>query len=164
MGNLIYVKNCLGKDGKPIKIYKIRTMELDAEHRLDELVHGFDGFGHPIIDPRVTPIGRFLRRYWVDEVPQLYNLLTGDIKLVGIRPNTEHDWQKYPKEIMERALRQQPGLMGVQYAYPPTGDFDIHLMHLTEYMDRWEKDPVQTDRDYFFRIARNIMFNNVRSS
>ena len=161
--NLIYVKKCLGKDRKPIQIYKIRTMDLDADQRLDELVDGFDSYGHPMSDPRVTPIGRFLRKYGIDEIPQLYNLSKGDIKLVGIRPNGEIDWEKYPKDLMERALKQKPGLMGVPYAYPNTDNFDELFEYLTEYMDKWEENPTKTDRDYFSRIVRNIIFNGVRS-
>ncbi len=164
MENLIYVKECLGREGKPIRIYKIRTMDLDADQRLDEIVLGFDGRGHPISDPRITLIGRFLRKYWIDELPQLYNLSKGDIKLIGIRPNGKADWQKYPTTLMERAFKQKPGLMGVQYAYPNTDNFNTHLAHLTEYMDRWEENPIKTDKIYLSRIVWNILLGKAKGS
>ncbi len=165
MKNYIYVKECLGKDGKPINIYKFRTMELGADKRLDEIVNGsFDSHGHPITDPRVTPLGRFLRKYWIDELPQLYNLARGDIKLVGIRSMREIDWDRYPRDLMERSLRQKPGLMAIQYAYPITKSFDDNLRYMGEYLDLWESDPLGTDDMYLSRIVRNIIFGGVRSS
>lgn len=139
-------------------------MELDADQRLDEVVDGFNIYGHPKVDPRVTRIGRFLRRYWIDEIPQLYNLCKGDIKLVGIRPSTEQEWQRYPKTIMERALHQKPGLMGVQYAHPNTGDFDQFLVNLEEYLDRYKSNPLETDRKYLSLIVWNILYQGVRST
>lgn len=162
--DIIYVKKCLGKDKKPIDIYKIRTMDLDADQRLDELLDGFDSHGHPLSDPRITSVGRFLRKYWVDEIPQLYNLAKGDIKLVGIRPNSEEDWQKYPEALMNRALNQKPGLMGIQYVYSNTGDFENHIIQLEEYLDRWDVNPVQVDREYLSRIVWKIVFDGIRSS
>ena len=60
----LYAKECLGKDGMPIRTYKVRTMDADAEERLDEILsRGLDSYGHIIDDPRVTPVGRLLRKY-----------------------------------------------------------------------------------------------------
>ncbi|MEA3329451.1 MAG: sugar transferase [Nanoarchaeota archaeon] len=162
--NLIYVKQCLGKDKEIVNIYKLRTMDLDADQRLDEITEGFDSYGHPIIDPRVTQLGRLLRRSWIDEIPQFYNLARGDIKLVGVRPSTEKEWRRYPTELIEGVFKQKPGLMGVQYAYPRTTNFNEHLEHMMEYIERWEKDPLITDKNYLFRILQNILFKGVRSS
>ena len=163
--NCIYVKECLGKNRRPIKVYKLRTMELDADERLDEVLKGdFDSQGKPAVDFRVTRLGRFLRKYWVDELPQLLNLAKGDMKLVGVRPMREVDWRRYPKKIMEGALEQRPGLMGVQYAYPNTEDFQDHLEQLREYLGRWGENPIKTDRDYLHRITQNILLGGVRSS
>lgn len=164
MRDCIYVKEGLGKDREPIQIYKFRTMELDADKNLDLVVDGsFDSLGKPVEDFRVTRLGKFLRKYWVDELPQLYNLARGDIKLVGIRPMREIEWKRYPGEIRERALQQKPGLMGVQYAYPNTDDFDNHLAHLSEYLDGWDENPIKTDRVYLSRIVNNILFGGIRS-
>lgn len=165
MRNYIYIKKCLGKNREPLKIYKFRTMDFNADERLDESVKEiFDSLGKPIEDLRITGIGKFLRRYWIDELPQIYNLTRGDIKLVGVRPMQEIEWKRYPEDIMERSFRQKPGLMGVQYAFPKTGNFDNHLAHLRENLDMWEENPAKTDRDYLSRIVRNIVFGGIRSS
>lgn len=165
MANSIYVKECLGEGKKPIKIYKLRTMCLDADKRLDDVINGFfDSLGKPIDDFRFVWVGKFLRRYWIDELPQLYNLAKGDIKLVGVRPMREIDWKRYPAEIMEKALRQKPGLMGVQYAHQKTSNFEDHLSYLEAYLNSWEKNPEKTDREYLSRIVFNILFRGVRSS
>lgn len=163
--DLFYVKACLGQNWKIIRVPKLRTMCLDANsHQAAVLAGEFNSQGRPVNDPRVTPLGRVLRKYWIDELPQLYNLAIGDLKLVGIRPMRLVDWAKYPEDIMPRALKQKPGLMGIQYAYPETGRFEDHVDHLREYLDAWEEDSGKTDRSYFCRIVHNILVGGIRSS
>jgi lipopolysaccharide/colanic/teichoic acid biosynthesis glycosyltransferase len=165
MRDCIYVKESLGRNREPIHVYKFRTMELDADRNLEAAISGgFDSLGNPIRDFRVTGVGKFLRKYWVDELPQFINLANGDLKLVGIRPMREIDWKRYPREIMNRALQQRPGLMGVQYAHPSTADFESHLTHLRTYLDQWEEHPARTDRDYLLKIIKNILLGGARSS
>lgn len=165
MKNLIYVKKCLGQNGEPINIYKIRTMYLGADKKLEEVViNGFDSFGKILEDPRITPIGRILRKYWIDELPQLYSLARGDIKLVGIRPREEKVWKRYPKSIMERELKQKPGLMAIDYAFERSESFGDQLNHVEDYLNLWEKNPYKTDREYFLKIIKNIILNGVRSN
>lgn len=161
----LYFRECLGKDGIPIQIYKFRTMQPNANEKLDEILNEqFDSYGKPINDQRVTAFGRFLRKYWIDELPQLYNLAQGDIKLVGVRPMKSNEWERYPYDIRQRALRQKPGLMGVQYAHLRTESFEDHLKHLREYLDEWEENPNTTDLKYLQRIMLNILLKDVRSS
>ena len=76
---------------------------------------------------------------------------------------TENTWQRYPSDINKRALDQKPGLMGVQYAFPKTESFTDHLNHLRVYLDKWEESPIKTDRQYFQKIFRNIVFQGMRS-
>ena len=160
----IYIKKCLGKDKKEINIYKIRTMIIGAETKLDEIaVNGLDSFGKHKNDPRITLIGAILRKYWIDELPQICNLIKGDLKLVGIRPKNEKDWQYYPTEIMDRTLQQKPGLMAIQYAFPHTPQFKDKLKIYEDYLDLWETDPIKTDKEYFCKIWQNIVFGGIRS-
>ena len=80
----LYFKECSGKNGKPIMICKIRTMKLDADKNLESVLsNGRNGHGKYLNDSRITEVGGVLRKYWIDELPQLYNLFKGDIKLVG---------------------------------------------------------------------------------
>lgn len=90
-----------GKDGVPFRIIKLRTMVVDAEQR--------GGAETPADDPRITRVGCFLRRYKLDELPQLVNVLVGDMSLVGPRPEVLHEVRRYNER--ERALLSvRPGL------------------------------------------------------
>ncbi len=165
MKDLFYVKECLGENMKPIYTYKFRTMIVGAEDRWNEVVgNGIDRYGKVLSDPRIIPIGGFLRRYWIDELPQLYNLMKGDLKLVGIRPMRRVEWERFPREIMERTLMQKPGLMGVPYAFQKINNFGDYIKNMEKYLGEWENDPIETDRKYFAKITRNILFGGVRSS
>ncbi|MFT7615701.1 MAG: lipopolysaccharide/colanic/teichoic acid biosynthesis glycosyltransferase [Candidatus Woesearchaeota archaeon] len=164
MGSFIYIRKCFGKNKRNLKLYKLRTMKLNADKNLKIAAqNGFDGLGKPVNDKRITFFGKFLRRYWIDELPQLYNFFKGDIKLVGIRPLSEAEWERYPPALMIRALKQKPGLMGFQYAYKKTVNFQSHLKQLEDYLHKWEQNPKKTDRHFFFRITKNILFKGVRS-
>ncbi|MFW6233233.1 MAG: sugar transferase [Nanoarchaeota archaeon] len=155
----------LGKYGKPIYICKLRTMEKNAEEKTVEMINknGLDELGKPFNDSRITCLGKILRRYWIDELPQLYNLSKGDLKLVGIRAKKQESWEFYPNKIRALALKQKPGLMGIQYAYDSIRDFEEILEIMQEYLFKWNKDPLKTDKQYFNKIIRNIIFKGVRS-
>lgn len=162
--SLLYVKTCLGKDAKPFDIYKIRTMVPNADLLLDEVVqNGLDSLGKPLDDPRITPVGKILRKYWVDETPQLVNLAKGDLKLVGIRPRTEEDWKQYPSDLRSASLDQKPGLFAIQYAFEYTDSFDTNLDMMDSYLKEWSRDPIGTDRKYFQKIMSNIVLRGTRS-
>ena len=162
--NLFYVHKCLGKKSRSINVYKIRTMKPDADKQFDDVIKsGLDSLGKPLNDPRITPMGKFLRKYRIDELPQIYNFGRGDLKLVGIRPMSREEWQNYPTEIMQKALSQKPSLIPIQYAYPYSKRFEDDLRHMTEYLDRWENTPIRADIEFFYRVAWNIIFNRGKS-
>ena len=160
--DIFYIKDSLGKNGKPIRIYKLRTMVRNAD-QLDNIIDQYDSYGNPVKDPRVTSLGRFMRKVWIDELPQLYSLIKGDIKLVGIRPMRECDWKRYPADLKEKALRFKPGLMGVQYGTIRQEDFTKHIKFFDHYLDKKTQRPFLTDLYYFFRILYYIFFKGVRS-
>ena len=167
LDSLLYVRDAVGKDGEHFKCYKIRTMVPNADECLDDVLRkGLNKDGRPINDERITKLGRILRRYWIDELPQLYNLLKRDIKLVGIRPMPEIFWGFYPEELKRDALKQRPRFMGVQYAIRNYigGDFDMSISILQNYLKEGEAHPLRTDIKYFFRIFSNIVFRGMRSS
>jgi lipopolysaccharide/colanic/teichoic acid biosynthesis glycosyltransferase len=89
-GPVFFSQTRVGKDGREFKMYKIRSMCLHAEERLEELLqqnHHHEGITFKIIDdPRITRIGKWLRKFSFDELPQLYNVLVGEMSLVGPRP------------------------------------------------------------------------------
>jgi lipopolysaccharide/colanic/teichoic acid biosynthesis glycosyltransferase len=113
-GPVIFSQRRAGRDGLPFCIFKFRTMIENAEAALAELVP-FDELDEPVFklrdDPRVTRVGRFLRRTSLDELPQLLNILRGDMSLVGPRPEQIDLVQRYsPEERLRLAVK--PGLTG----------------------------------------------------
>ena len=166
--NIFYTNDALGKDGERIRIYKIRTMVSDADQLLDHVFsNGVDSLGKVVNDSRVTPLGRFLRKYWLDEIPQIYNLIRGDISLVGIRSKCEKYWEIYPREHKKQALRYKPGLLGVPYSdisiSDPNLSFEDLIQIEADYLRQKNESPVLTDFRYFFKILFNIVFRGARS-
>lgn len=105
----------VGKDERNFKIYKIRTMVVDAEDKLSELMdkNEVDGPMFKIKDdPRVTPMGRFLRKTSLDEIPQLINVLKGEMSLVGPRPPLLNEVEQY-NQYQKKRLLVKPGCTGL---------------------------------------------------
>ncbi|MBS3102353.1 sugar transferase [Candidatus Woesearchaeota archaeon] len=164
LNNVLYSKEVLGLNRQPFTQYKIRTMRPDADRDLETtLSKETDGFGKLVDDPRITPWGKYLRKYWLDELPQLYNLLKGDMALIGVRPRTEVEWTKYPENLKQRALQFRPGLIGVNYSNADSKDFRGHLRTHQMYLRKKRIAPLYVDMIYFFRIIKNILFEGVRS-
>ncbi len=111
-GPVFYRSTRVGLCGKPISFWKFRTMVVNADRLLEELKAKNEKDG-PIFkmkhDPRVTPVGRILRRFSLDELPQLFSVITGEMSLVGPRPPLPHEVLQYRPQDLER-LRVQPGI------------------------------------------------------
>ncbi len=111
-GPIFYIAKRCGKKGRVFNFYKFRSMAKDADKHKEELRHKSEVKG-PIFkikdDPRITRVGKFLRRYSLDELPQLFNVLKGDMSLVGPRPPTPDEVEKYDFWQMRR-LNIRPGL------------------------------------------------------
>jgi exopolysaccharide biosynthesis polyprenyl glycosylphosphotransferase len=114
-GPALFTQTRVGKDGRPFKIYKFRTMVVDAEARLADLQaqNEFDGVLFKIRkDPRITALGAHLRKWSLDELPQLFNVLLGDMSLVGPRPALPDEAARYADHVRRR-LVVKPGLTGM---------------------------------------------------
>ena len=111
-GSAFFKQIRVGTHGKLFTLYKFRTMYKDADKMKDRLSHLNEKEG-PIFkirrDPRVTPLGRFLRQTSLDELPQLFNILKGDMSLVGPRPHLPEEIKKYTKRQLKR-LSVKPGI------------------------------------------------------
>ncbi len=115
-GPLLFRQVRIGQNGEPFQMLKFRSMQVGADARLQELLDAQGGTGKPLFkvkdDPRVTPIGRFLRKYSLDELPQLFNVLGGSMSLVGPRPQIEAEVALYSGSARRRLLAR-PGITGL---------------------------------------------------
>jgi lipopolysaccharide/colanic/teichoic acid biosynthesis glycosyltransferase len=115
-GPILFSQLRAGHHGRPFRMFKFRSMTRDAEARLRDLV-SIDNLAEPVFklknDPRVTPVGRLLRRTGLDEIPQLLNVLRGEMSLVGPRPEEVGLVERYDP-IHRRRLKAKPGITGYQ--------------------------------------------------
>jgi lipopolysaccharide/colanic/teichoic acid biosynthesis glycosyltransferase len=162
----LYKMPRIGKNGKIIGVYKFRTMHPYAEYLQDYIlkVHGYSETGKPANDFRLTPWGKFLRRYWLDELPQLINVVKGELKLVGVRPISQRYFQDIPKDLQEMRLSQKPGCIPPYVALDRKSSLEEVLQAEREYLQEKIKRPYSTDTRYFFRAIFNIVFRNKRSA
>jgi exopolysaccharide biosynthesis polyprenyl glycosylphosphotransferase len=111
---VLFTQTRVGRNGSPFTVYKLRTMVHGAESMLPELLEHNEAAG-PMFkmakDPRVTTVGHFLRKTSIDELPQLFNVVKGDMSLVGPRPALPHEAVQWNDDLKER-LRVKPGMTG----------------------------------------------------
>jgi lipopolysaccharide/colanic/teichoic acid biosynthesis glycosyltransferase len=153
------------KSGKIKYFYKIRTMYPYSEYLQEYIwkVQGLMDGGKINSDFRVSGIGKFLRKFWIDELPMLYNFLRGDIKLVGVRPLSKHYFGLYTKELQNMRIKTKPGLIPPFYV-----DFPRSLDEIMEsekkYLLAYENHPIKTDLSYLIKALINILFKGYRSN
>ncbi|MDP4266269.1 MAG: sugar transferase [Bacteroidota bacterium] len=154
----------VGKNGKLITVYKIRTMRPYSEY-LQEYIYEKNKLqegGKIKNDIRITRWGKFLRKFWIDEIPMIYNILKGDLKLVGVRPLSQHFLSLYTHELREKRMKFKPGLIPPFYKDMPKTLEEI-MESESKYLDAYEKSPFITDIKYFFAIFYNIVIKKARS-
>jgi lipopolysaccharide/colanic/teichoic acid biosynthesis glycosyltransferase len=163
---LLYRMPRISKGGKMIKVYKFRTMHPYAEYLQDYVlkVNGYSSTGKPADDFRLTPWGKWMRKYWIDELPQIINLLKGDLKLVGVRPISKRYFEDIPNEIRELRFHHKPGCIPPYVALNRDCDVVAVLNAEREYMVEKIRDPYTTDVRYFFMAMYNIVLKNKRSA
>lgn len=164
-GPLIRLKR-FGKNREIFNVYKMRTMHPYSEY-LQAYIHEKNNLkegGKFNKDIRVTSMGSFMRKYWIDELPMVLNLLKGDMKLVGVRPLSAHYFNLYSKDLQELRVKFKPGLLPPFYADMPKTLDDIQLSEMN-YLQACERDGVLlTDIKYLFKITKNIFLKKARSA
>lgn len=139
-GPAFYGATRVGRKGRTFKCWKFRTMVAEAEQMLDRLLHLNERQGVLFKiskDPRVTRLGRLLRKYSLDELPQLFNVLTGEMSLVGPRPPTVGEYERYKLEHLRR-LEVTPGITGLwQVTCRQDPSFESYLQRDVEYIENW---------------------------
>jgi lipopolysaccharide/colanic/teichoic acid biosynthesis glycosyltransferase len=114
-------------------------------------------------DFRVTGWGKFIRKFWIDEIPMLTNYFRGDLKIVGVRPLSVQKFSIYRKQLQEKRIKYKPGLIPPFYADLPD-DLEGLMNSENKYLDAYTKHPFVTDIKYFFKASYNILFRKARSA
>jgi len=140
-GPIFFRQERLGVNKRTFLIYKFRTMVPDAE-KLIEALEDQNQVSGPVFkimdDPRITPIGRMLRRSSIDELPQLFNVLKGDMSLVGPRPLPVRDYQGFNEDWQRRRFSVRPGITCLwQVNGRSSIPFEQWMRLDLQYMDEW---------------------------
>ena len=155
-GGPIFSQMRCGRDGKEFRFYKFRSMCVDAEARLAELLkdNEMDGPAFKIKeDPRITKIGRFLRKTSLDELPQLVNILKGDMSIVGPRPPLPREVAQYD-DYQKQRLSVTPGLTCYWQIQPRRNDLTF---------DQWMELDMKYIRERNFFVDWKIIFGTVKA-
>ena len=154
--DIIFKQERIGKQGEHFTIYKIRTMTKNSEdlslHRLRSKE-----------DPRITRIGKFLRRNGIDELPQIYNIIQGHMRIIGLRAITPEEFETLPKDLQQERMKYKPGLFGIRYAHNPAYNLDEIYSIERDYFAQKEQNPILTDVKMFVKFWYNVVFKNRRS-
>ncbi|MBR0092323.1 MAG: sugar transferase [Lachnospiraceae bacterium] len=140
-GSPVFAQERVGRNGRHFRMYKFRSMVPDADRRKKELMEKNEMQGAMFKmedDPRVTKVGRFIRKYSIDELPQFWNVLKGDMSLVGTRPPTVDEVERYRVEH-KRRLSVTPGITGLWQTSGRSDiyDFDEIVRLDLQYIDQW---------------------------
>jgi lipopolysaccharide/colanic/teichoic acid biosynthesis glycosyltransferase len=154
-----------GKDGKRIFVYKLRTMQPYSEYIQDFVIekNGFNGNGTIKNDFRITKTGKFLRKYWLDELPMLMNLFNGNLKIIGFRPLSDTMLNAYPKDFVQERNQYKPGLIPPYYIDRPDG-FEELIESEKRYIQKYKERKFLTDVIYFYKFLNAVFLRGVRSS
>lgn len=156
-GPILFRQTRIGVAGQPFRIFKFRTMVVDAEKQLASLLQFSDGNSVQFkmkSDPRVTAVGVLLRRYSLDELPQLFNVVLGTMSLVGPRPQSQQEVDQYEPDAMRR-LHVRPGMTGLwQISGRSDLSWEQSLRLDLRYVDNWS--PL-VDLQILFRTFRAVV-------
>lgn len=144
-GPLFFKQTRIGKNGKPFKMYKFRSMIVNADEMLHSNIELYEKYVEnnyklePDEDPRITKLGRWLRRTSIDEIPQFINILKGDMSIVGPRPVVKEELKEYGDRV-DKFLSVKPGAMGLWQAsgrsnigYPERCDLELSYVDHASY-------------------------------
>jgi len=164
-GILIRLKR-VGKKGKIFNVYKFRTMHAYSEYvQVYIYQQNSLGIGGKFKDDyRITTIGKILRKFWLDELPMLINVFKGDMKIVGVRPLSQHFYNLYQPELQQMRIKYKPGLIPPYYSqFPTPKSLEETQENEKQYLLEYEQHPIITDLKYFFKAMNNILIKRARS-
>ena len=157
----------IGLGGKEIVVHKFRTMYTYSEYVQPYIYHyqSLERGGKFKDDYRVNFWGRLLRRLWLDELPMIWNMLRGDLKLVGVRPLSRQYFSLYTPELQVLRIKTKPGLLPPFYYEAKTPEtLDEVQDSERRYLEAYLQKPFATDWKYFWGIVGNILFHRKHSA
>lgn len=156
----------IGKNGKIIGVYKLRTMHPYSEFLQEYMIktHGYAENGKIKDDFRTSKWAKIIRKYWIDELPQLLNVLKGEMKLVGARPVSETYFDNIPEDLQKMRLKFKPGCIPPYVAFNVESGLKSVLDSERKYLEMKINNPYTTDIKLFFRAIFNIIFRGKRSA
>jgi len=154
----------VGLNGTIIYAHKIRTMYPFSEFLQKRVyeAHSIRTTGKFAGDFRITGYGRFLRKYWLDEIPQIWDWWRGDIKFVGLRAMSRHYFSLYSKDFQDLYRKVKPGLIPPIFSESTAG-FDEIVEVEQKYLESYLKNPMRADIRYFLGTVKDIFIKGVRS-
>ncbi|WIE65407.1 sugar transferase [Curtobacterium sp. MCLR17_036] len=158
-GRVLFLQERVGLNGEPFRMVKFRSMVVDAETRVQELSALDRAEGNDVLfkmkdDPRVTPVGRVMRRFSMDELPQLFNVVTGNMSLVGPRPPLQREVERYDARVHRRFL-VKPGVTGLwQVSGRSDLDWEDSVRLDLYYVENWS---LVADLIILWRTARAVI-------
>ena len=161
----IFKMKRVGREGKIISVYKFRTMSPYSEYTQKKIIddNQLDKGGKIKNDYRITFYGKFLRKYWIDELPMIINWFKRELKLVGVRPLSQDYFNRYPKDLQKLRIKTKPGLIPPYYVDLPV-TFEEICVSERKYLNLHLSKPIRTDISYFFKSFYNIVIKRKRSS
>ena len=155
----------LGKKGKIFNVYKFRTMHPYSEYLQEYMqnINKLDNSGKIQNDFRLSSLSSFMRKYWIDEIPMIFNLLKGDLKLFGVRPISKHYFNLYSDKLKNERIKHKPGFIPPFYADLPNTLKEIMESEFN-YLIKYNKSPLKTDLTYLFKSLYNVFILGKRSS
>ena len=157
----------IGKGGKEIVVHKFRTMYAYSEYVQPYIYHyqSLERGGKFKDDYRVNFWGRLMRRLWIDELPMVWNMLRGELKLVGVRPLSRHYFSLYSPELQALRIQAKPGLLPPFYYEQKTPETLEEVQESERrYLEAYLQQPLKTDWRYFWGIVGNILFHRKHSA
>ena len=157
-GPVFFGQTRVGKNGRKFTFYKFRSMYMDAEERKKDLMAQNEMSGLMFKmkdDPRITKVGKFIRKTSIDELPQFINVLKGDMSLVGTRPPTVAEFKQYQGHH-KRRLSMKPGITGMWQAYgrKTVSDFEEIVKMDLDYIDNWS---IMLDIKILFKTVQSVL-------
>lgn len=158
-----FLQQRVGKGGRLFTIFKLTTMnsKIIVSQELHQKAYEVGKYGVLEDDPRITVLGRKLRACWIDEIPQLVNLLKGDLRLIGVRPLPLRELNSYPESFQDAYKLYRPGLINILYLFDVRG-VQERLRVMEQFFFERAEHPILTDLKYLIRFISGVIRGKIR--